>query len=366
MSSGQTDPPIAVPPFLERLAALSWRFVIVVIAAAIVIAMLVQLRVVVLPVVVAIFIATLLLPVADRLRGWGAKPALAAGATMAMALVVVALLFSFIIVEVIDESETLGDEVSEATDEIEDWIVNGPLGLDREQVDDGRDRIGDAISDNSETLTAGAVRFGSIAIEVVAGAALAVVLLFFVLKDGHRAGDAVARIVGVERGDDLRDLGAKAWTTMSGYLRGVAITGVVDAVIIGIGLALLGVPLVVPLMLLIFAGAFIPLVGATAAGVLAAMVALVSGGPGTAIAVIVLVLVVQQIEGDVLAPLVLGRAVRLHAVTILLALTAGSVLAGIVGAFLAVPIAAVAKTVIEHYRPPIELDAVDAVAAGAE
>ena len=168
-----------------------------------------------------------------------------------------------------------------------------------------------------------------------------------------RAGEAIATLVGTERGDDLRDLGVKAWHTMSGYLRGVAITGVVDAVIIGIGLALLGVPLVVPLMLLIFAGAFIPLVGATAAGILAAMVALVSGGPGTALAVGALVLVVQQIEGDVLAPLVLGRAVRLHAVTILLSLTAGSVVAGIIGAFLAVPLAAVVKTVVEHYRPPL-------------
>ena len=348
-------PTTSVPPFLDRLAALSWRFVIIVAAAAIVITMLVKLRIVVLPIVVALFVATLLMPIVDRLRSMGAKPALAAGVTLLFAVGVIGGVFSFIVLEVIAESDTLTDDISEATDEIEDWLVDGPLGLDREQVEDGRDAIAAALDDNSEALTAGAVRFGSIALEVVAGAALAVVLLFFVLKDGHRAGDAVARIVGIDRGDDLRDLGAKAWTTMSGYLRGVAITGVVDAVIIGIGLALLGVPLVVPLMLLIFGGAFIPLVGATAAGVVAAMVALVSGGPGTAIAVGVLVLVVQQIEGDVLAPLVLGRAVRLHAVTILLALTAGSVLAGIVGAFLAVPVAAVAKTVIEHYRPPLDI-----------
>ncbi len=345
--------PDGVPPFLARAAAISWRFVIIVVAAAIVVTVLVRLRVVVLPVIVSLFVATLLMPISDKLRSWGLRPALAAWATMTAALLVFVAVTSFIVLEAIDESEMLTEDLSEATDEIEDWLVDGPLGLEREQVRDGREQLADAINENSDALTAGAVRFGSIALEVVAGAILAVVLLFFVLKDGHRGGEAIATIVGAERGDDLRELGVKAWHTMSGYLRGVAITGVVDAIIIGIGLALLGVPLVVPLMLLIFAGAFIPLVGATAAGILAAMVALVSGGPGTALAVGALVLVVQQIEGDVLAPLVLGRAVRLHAVTILLSLTAGSVVAGIIGAFLAVPLAAVVKTVVEHYRPSL-------------
>lgn len=351
--------PAGVPPFLARAAAISWRFVAVVVAAAIVVTVLVRLRVVVLPIVVSLFVATLLMPIADRLRSWGLRPALAAWITMASAVVVFVGVTSFIVLEAIDESEMLTEDLSEATDEIEDWLVDGPLGLERDQVRDGRERLADAVSENSDALTAGAVRFGSIALEVVAGGILAVVLLFFVLKDGHKAGEAIASLVGAERGDDLRELGVKAWQTMSGYLRGVAITGVVDAVIIGIGLALLGVPLVVPLMLLIFAGAFIPLVGATAAGVLAAMVALVSGGPGTALAVGALVLVVQQIEGDVLAPLVLGRAVRLHAVTILLSLTAGSVVAGIIGAFLAVPLAAVVKTVVEHYRPPLAVAGAD-------
>ena len=342
-----------IPPFLDKVAGLSWRFIVVVLAAAIVIGGLVQLRVVVLPIIVAVFLATLLMPIVDRLRSVGLKPALATGVTMISAILILGGVFTFIVLEVADEANGLADDASEAIDEIEDWLVTGPLGLDRAQVDDARGSIADSLDENSDALTQGAVRVGAIAVEVVTGAALTVVLLFFILKDGHRAGDTLAGFVGVDRADDLRDLGAKTWNTMAGYLRGVAITGLVDGAIIGLGLALLGVPLVVPLMLLTFLGAFIPLVGATVAGVLAAMVALVSNGPGTALAVGVLVLVVQQVEGDVLAPLVLGRAVRLHPVTILLALTAGSVLAGIVGAFLAVPIAAVGKTVIEHYRPPV-------------
>lgn len=348
----------------ERAAAFSWRFIVIVVAALIVVGGLVQLRVVVLPVIIAVFLGTLLKPISDRLRRAGLPAALATGVTLAGAVLMLGSVVVFITLEVVDEADSLRDDATEAVDEIEDWLVTGPLGLERSQIDDARESFSQAIDDNSDALTQGAVRAGTIAIELVTGAVLSVVLLFFVLKDGHRAGDAVARIVGIERGDDLRVLGSKTWATMAGYLRGVAITGVVDAVIIGIGLALLGVPLVVPLMLLTFLGAFIPLVGATLAGVLAAMVALVGNGPGTALAVGALVLVVQQVEGDVLAPLVLGRAVRLHPVTILLALTAGSVLAGIIGAFLAVPLAAVGKTVIEHYRPPVDLagDADDVVA----
>ncbi len=342
----------AFPPLLDRLAGLSWRFIVIVVAAAIVVGGLVQLRVVVLPIVVAIFLATLLMPVSDRLRSVGLKPALATGLTMAFAILALGATLTFIVLEVIDEADSLADDASEAIDEIEDWLVTGPLELDSEQVDDARNSIASSLDENSDALTQGALRAGAVAVEVIVGGLLAVVLLFFILKDGHRAGDALARVVGQDRADDLRDLGVKTWRTLAGYLRGVAITGVVDASIIGVGLALLGVPLVIPLMLLTFLGAFIPLVGATLAGVLAALVALASNGPGTALAVGALVLVVQQVEGDVLAPLVLGRAVRLHAVSILLALTAGSVLAGIIGAFLAVPLAAVAKTIIEHYQAP--------------
>lgn len=328
-------------------------------ATSVIVAVLVQLRVVVLPVVLAVFLATLLLPVSDQLRRWGVRPALAAGATLLAAFVLLGAMLGVVGYAVAGESDGILDDASTAVDEIENWLVTGPVDLDREQVDDAREAIAEALEENSDALTQGAVRVGAIAVELVAGAALAVVLLFFVLKDGHRAGGVLDRWVDTPRSDDLRVLGARIWSTIGGYLRGLGITGAVDAAIIGTGLALLGVPLVAPLMVLTFIGAFIPLVGATVAGALAAMVALVSNGPGTALAVVGLVLVVQQVEGDVLAPVVLGRAVRLHAVTILVALAAGSVLAGIVGAFLAVPAATVAKTVIEHYRTPVEGSPVD-------
>lgn len=340
--------------WLREAAVISVQLLAVVAAFAVAVWGLLQIKVVVLPVIVALFLGTVLKPISDRLRSHGVPPALAGIAVVLLTVVTLFGIGGYVGFAVADQFDSLTEDLTSAVDEIETWVVEGPLGLDETRVVDARTQIRDSFGSGSSSLTDGALQAGTMAIEILAGLAVSIVLLFFVLKDGHRAGDAVARVVGEERGDDLRELGARIWETMSGYLRGVAITGLVDAVLIGLGIALLGVPLVVPLMLLTFFGAFIPLVGTTSAGVIAAMVALVSNGPGTAIAVGAIVLVVQQVEGDVLAPIVLGRTVRLHPVTVLLSLTAGGVLAGILGAFLAVPIAAITKTVIVHYRPDVE------------
>lgn len=342
--------PLTVRAVFDGAAWVSWRFIVILVALGLVLYGLIQLRVVVLPVIVTAFVGTLLGPLADRLKGRGLRPAQAAMLALLAGLLALGGAATFIGVQIYNESDSLADRFGEAIDEIEDWLIDGPLEVDRDAVEDARESLSRAIEDNSDALTQGAVRVGSVALEVVAGAVLTVILLFFMLKDGDRAGALVADTLSQRWSDDLRSLGVKVWRTMAGYLRGVGITGLVDGLVIGIGLALLGVPLAAPLAVLTFLGAFIPLVGATLAGVLAVLVALVGNGFGTALAVAGLVIAVQQIESNVLAPIVLSRAVQLHAVTILLALTAGGILAGIVGAFLAVPIAAVGKTVIEHYR----------------
>lgn len=195
-------------------------------------------------------------------------------------------------------------------------------------------------------MLAGAV----LAAEIVAGTLLTIVLLFFFLKDGPKITGWIRNHVSGPRRDLLETLGRRAWMTLGAYIRGTALIGVADAVLIGIGLLVIGVPLVAPLMVLTFFGAFFPLVGAVVAGLVAALVALVSGGPIDALLVVGIVVVVQQVEGDVLAPLVLGRAVKLHAVVVLLALTAGAVVAGVTGAFLAVPTAGVAAAIGNELR----------------
>jgi predicted PurR-regulated permease PerM len=189
----------------------------------------------------------------------------------------------------------------------------------------------------------------TLAVEVVTGGLLSLVLTFFFVKDGDRIGNWFARQAG-SRGDDVRAVGRRAFETLGAYLRGQATVGLIDGVFIGIGLAVVGVPLAVPLAFLVFLGAFLPIVGAFLSGLIAALVALVSKGLVAALIIVGITIFVQQLEGHVLAPLVLGRAVKLHPVVILLALTGGGVVGGIIGAALAVPAVAVVTSVGSYLR----------------
>ena len=182
------------------------------------------------------------------------------------------------------------------------------------------------------------------------GLILCLFLTFFFVKDSERFTRWILDFAGARRADHLREIGRRSATAVSGYLRGQASVGLVDAVFIGIGLLIVGVPLVVPLAFLTFVAAFLPLVGAFVAGALAALVALVTKGFTAALIVIGITVLVQQLEGHLLAPLLLGRAVSLHPVVIILALATGAILGGIIGAFLAVPIAAVVTAVGTYLR----------------
>jgi predicted PurR-regulated permease PerM len=289
-----------VPPALRRLAAWSWRLLVVLLAAGLVLYLLILLKVIVIPVIVALFLATLLVPLVKVLerRGWRhiwAVLAVFGGAV----LLIAAIIAGFI--------PLIGNEL-------------------------------------------GAVHGVTLIGEVLTGLILCLFLTFFFVKDSERFTRWILDFAGRHREQHLREIGTRSATAVSGYLRGQATVGAVDAIFIGIGLAVLGVPLVVPLAFLTFVAAFLPLVGAFVAGTLAALVALVTKGLTTALLVVGLTVLVQQLEGHLLAPLLLGRAVALHPVVIILALAAGAILGGIIGAFLAVPIAAVAVAVGTYLR----------------
>src|SRR6266498_378931 len=285
------------PGWLSRSAAVSWRLLVVAAAIGVVGFLLVYLRLVVLPVIVALFLSTLLAPPAGwlRARGW---PPLAAT-----------------------------------------WAVMGGAVL--------------VIAGASAALARGLLSGATLAVEVVTGALLSLVLTFFFIKDGDRMGNWFANHAGA-RADDVRAAGRRAFETLGAYLRGQATVGLIDGVFIGIGLAVVGVPLAVPLAFLVFLGAFLPIVGAFLSGLIAALVALVSKGLVAALIIVGITILVQQLEGHVLAPLVLGRAVKLHPAVILLALTGGGVVGGIIGAALAVPSVAVVTSVATYLRnrPP--------------
>jgi predicted PurR-regulated permease PerM len=347
MSDQETRP--EVPPALQRLAAWSWRLLVVLTAAGLVLYLLILLKVIVVPVIVALFLATLLVPVVRWLedRGWSHLVAV-----LAVFLGAVALLAGIIagfIPLIGNELETLRQRADEGVREVQEFIASRPFGLSEEDINRYLDEARRRFTENSSGLTRGAVQGVTLVTELVTGLILCLFLTFFFVKDSERFTRWMLDFAG-GRSQHLREVGRRSAVAVSSYLRGQATVGLVDAVFIGIGLAIVGVPLVIPLSFLTFVAAFLPLVGAFIAGAVAALVALVTNGFTAALIVVGITVLVQQLEGHLLAPLLLGRAVALHPVVIILALAAGSILGGIIGAFLAVPIAAVVTTVGTYLR----------------
>jgi putative heme transporter len=335
------DPRPEVPPALHRLAGWSWRLLAIGLATGLVVYLLILLEVVVIPVVVALFLATLLVPLVRWLeaRGWPHLGAVVA-VFLAAVLLVVGLISVFVPL-VGNEIGPLRSRVDEGIARVTDYLAGPPLRLSQDDLDRYVDQAREQLSANSRRITRGVAAGAVLVGEVLTGLVLTFFLTFFFVKDSERFTSWILDFVGERRREDARELGRRAATAVSGYLRGQATVGLVDAVFIGIGLAVVRVPLVLPLAFLTFVAAFLPLVGAFVAGALAALVALVTKGPLAALIVVGITVAVQQLEGHVLAPLLLGRAVALHPVVIILALGAGGILGGIVGAFLAVPVAAV-------------------------
>ena len=257
----------------------------------------------------------------------------------------------FIIVpQVADELDALGQEARKGAEDVITWLTEGPLDLTQQEVDDYIDEASAQLSAQRGSLISGAFKGAYVVFEMIAGFLLTVVLVFFFVKDGKRISNAILNLFSEERRADIRTVGERSWTALGAYIRGTAIVGVVDAIFIGGGLLIMGVPLVVPLTIITFFAAFFPLVGAVVAGILATLVALVTKGFIAAAVIAGVTILVQQIEGDVLQPIVLGRAVNLHPLVILLSLTGGAIIAGVAGAFLAVPIAAVTTVVVGYMR----------------
>lgn len=342
--------PPHVPRRLELAAAVSWRLLVCAAAVVVVALVLARLQLVVLPSAVALMLATVLVPAVQSLRRRGLSAGVAAAGVLAGAAAVVAGALALVIVPVWQESDRLEVGVRGGVERIGDWLVDGPLGLTRRQVDDAIERSFDQIRDHGDTIAGGFVSGGLLALELVAGSLLALVLLFFVLKDGERIWTFVVECFPRRHRHEVRATGARVWVSLGAYLRGVATVALVDAVFIGLGLYLIDVPLVLPLAMFTFLGGFVPIVGATVAGFAAVMVALVSKGIVGALLVLGVVLLVQQLEGHLLQPLIVGRRVELHPLAVILAVAIGGIVWGIPGAFLAVPLTAILATTLMQTR----------------
>lgn len=339
-----------VPDWLVTAAAWTWRLSLLVVATLALLWLAGRLMLVTLPVVVAIIIATLCAPPADWLRARGWRDGPAAGAVVGGGFVLLAALIAVITPSLVEQAAELGPTLASAWESVLNWLETGPLQYDREQVDNILGSLRESLSEGGNGVLGNVITGVSVVAQVVTAFLLLIVLLFFFVKDGAEIVDWFLARTPARHRDTVRAVGQRAWSALGGYVRGTATIAFIDALAIMIGLIVLDVPLVAPLTLLVFLGGFLPVIGASLAGLVAVLVALADGGLVTALLTTAVIVAVQQVEGNFLQPVIMRRAVALHPVVILSALAAGAALFGVIGAFLAVPVAAVVAAVGNELR----------------
>ena len=330
-----------VPTNLERAAAWSWRLLACAAAVLAILFVLWYLRVIVLPIMVALTIAPALSPVATQLRRVRLERP-AAGIALLTGLAVVAGLVAIVTSSVLAQSDELVDSVSSAVDDITNRLEEEPFNLSLDRTEDLQSSLSDSWREASSYAASG-LQAG---VGLLAGLVLAIAILYFILRDGAAFWQWILRRVPPETRPAVERAGERAWDVLGGFVRGTALIAAIDAVLIGLGLWLLDVPLAFALAVLVFMGAFVPFVGAFVTGLVAVLVAFADGGWQIGLAALAIVIGVQFVEGNFLQPIIQSRTVDLHPAVILLAVAAGASLFGIAGAYLAVPVTAVVFAVV--------------------
>jgi predicted PurR-regulated permease PerM len=302
----------------------------------------------ILPVILAIIVCTVLWPVVRLLRKGHLPNALAVLLTIILFFAVIGGIIAAIMPSVSKQIPQLVDSGAKGVEQIQEWVAGPPLNLQSDQIDNMIDQATNWVQDQTDQITQTAITGVSAVTSAAITLFVMLVLIFFFLKDGEKFLPMVRRITGRRVGWHLTEVLTRCWNTLGGFIRTQAIVSFIDAFFIGLGLVILGVPLAGPLAIITFFGGFIPIVGAFTAGALAVLIALVAKGFTTALIVLGVVLLVQQLEGNVLQPVLQSKAMKMHAVIVLLSVTVGGGLFGIIGAFLAVPVAAMITEVFRY------------------
>ncbi|MBE2315958.1 AI-2E family transporter [Solirubrobacter sp. CPCC 204708] len=306
-----------------------------------------KLMAVVLPIAVAVLLATLLRPIATKLEQRRVKPSIAATISVLLAVLLLCGLIALILPPFIAKLADLGSSLEEGVKRVAYSLGESVAGMDRAAVDRqlesaadrGRERLGGTAMAATTSLAGG-----------LASMVLVFFLAFFLVKDGRRMWGWALGSLPRERRDAVNEVGERMWSNLTAYTRGVVFVATVDALLIGAVLLIMGIPLAMPLIVLTWVAAFFPIIGAIVAGAAAVLVALVSGGATDALVVLGAIVVVQQVEGNVLYPVVVGPRLKLHPVVVLVSVAAGGTLAGIPGAFLAVPVATALSALAGYTR----------------
>jgi predicted PurR-regulated permease PerM len=339
-----------VPWALDLAAAWSWRFIVIVAAGLVILKALAMFSVIVLPVIVALLISALTAPLVRVVTDIGVPRAVAALGVVIGGIGVVVLLLTFVSAQVANGASDLADQVVAGLGEVEDWLKTGPLNASESQINDYIQSAQDAITERSKDgeILSQVSEFGTAVGHVVAGFFIVLFSTYFFLSDGDRIWAWLVRLAPRAARERVDSSGRVAWVSLTQFVRATVIVALVDALGIAIVAAILGVPFVLAIGVLVFLGAFVPMIGATIAGTVAILVALVDQGPITALLMLGGVILVQQIEGHILQPFLMGRWVSVHPLAVIVAIGCGVLVAGITGALIAVPLAATVNAVVQH------------------
>jgi predicted PurR-regulated permease PerM len=343
-------PAEAVPWTLRVAAEGMWRLLLVGAGLYVLLQIVGTLRIVALAFVAALLISALLQPTVSWLRRHGVPRGLATALTFLGGLASIALVAWFVFWQVSTHLNQLTDQVQQGIGQIRHWLETGPMHLTDTQINQFANQLTKVVGTNSDQIASFGFDTVSVVVEIVTGVFLAAFCTYFLLYDGERIWGWCLRLLPVRSRVSAAGAGPRAWATLTAYVRGTVVVAFIDSLSIGIGIYLLGVPLAMPIAVIIFLGAFIPLIGALVTGTIAVLIGLVTHGPVTALLVLAVLLGVQQIEGHLLQPLILGRAVRVHPLAVILAVASGSIIGGIGGAVVAVPLVAVTNTVVGYLR----------------
>ncbi|WP_405712178.1 AI-2E family transporter [Streptomyces xanthophaeus] len=344
------DPASVVPWGMRVAAEASWRLLLLAGMLWVLMKVISEVRLVVLAFAAAMLVTALLQPFVVRLRRLGLPRGLATAVTAILGFVVIGLVGWFVVWQVMENLDDLSDRVRDGINELKLWALDSPFHVTEKQINDIAKNLSETIGTNTEQITSAGLQGVTVLVEVLTGILLAMFSTLFLLYDGKRIWTWTLGLVPAAARPGVAGAGPRAWRTLTAYVRGTVLVALIDAIFIGLGIYFLKVPMAVPLAVFIFLFAFIPLVGAVVSGALAVVVALVTQGVFSALMVLLVVLAVQQIEGHVLQPFILGRAVRVHPLAVVLSVAAGGMVAGIGGAVVAVPLVAVTNTAVGYLK----------------
>jgi predicted PurR-regulated permease PerM len=341
-----------VPRGLRIAAAWCWRVLVIGIVGWALLRVVGLLSHVIVPLAIALLLSALLSPAVHALRRSNLPPSLATFLVLITGMAAVVGTLTLVINQFVSGLPDLAENAREGIKQIQGWLKTGPLHLSDAQLTSALDSVSNYVRSNRSTLTTGAVNTATSLFDVLAGLFLVLFSTFFFLRDGRRIWRAVVSVFPAAARGRVGAAGDASWLTLVAYVRATVLVAFIDAVGIGLACAILRVPFAFPLAALVFLAAFIPIVGATLSGAVAVLVALVAKGPLIAVILLGAVILVQQVEGHLLQPLIMGRAVAIHPLAVIVSIAAGVLLAGIIGALVAVPLVAVLNTAIRRLMAP--------------